>query len=233
MSMNYIDLFFLACKVRFLHLRQFVYTLFHYYLFHPRFFLADTLLLSQYFLQSPFRLIRLHDERHPKHPLGPYGETDFQTLSTLFDTFAIPPSASIADLGSGRGRASFFLKLVRGHTTVHGIEYYRLMVTRAERVRRWLHIEGLTFTVGDWTTSPLDEVDVIYLYGLVPDERAWKNLATHLSSLKPGTRIITISSWLGEALPNRFHLEQQTTIQFDWGTTDAYLQTVVTGITLP
>jgi hypothetical protein len=48
-----------------------------------------------------------------------------------------------------------------------------------------------------------------------------------MSLLKGGTKIITISSWFGEMMPDSFRLEKKIPIRFEWGTTEAYLQTVV------
>ena len=225
--MRWFKAFGLACRVRFYHLREALWNFFCYYLWHPTFFAADLLILWQYCFQSPFRMVRLYDEAHSAHPIGPYGETDFRTLSYLFDSFAIPPTATVADLGSGRGRTGLFLRLVRGQKAVLGIESLSLMVARAERVRRWLHIDGLLYAQGDWANVPLDNIDVIYLYGLILDEKDAVRVAKHLASLKAGTAIITISSWLGETLPGRFQLVRTVPVRFDWGKTEAFFQTVV------
>ena len=225
--MRRLEAFGTACRVRFYHLGHAVQNFFRYYLWHPVFFVSDLLIMGQYFFQSPFRMVRLYNESHPDRPIGPYGETDFHTLSRLFDDLAVSPAASVADLGSGRGRTGLFLRLVRGHRWVLGIEWLSHMVERASRVRRWLGIDGLSYVHGDWTSMPLDGIDVIYLYDLILDEQASFRAATHLAALKPGTSIITVSSWLGETLPGRFQLIRKVPVRFDWGKTEAFLQTVV------
>jgi SAM-dependent methyltransferase len=220
------EAFFVAVRVRLYHLRETVVNFFLYYLRHPVFLAADFLAVGQYFFRSPFRIVRLYDEAHPDHPIGPYGESDFRTLSFLFSSFDIPSTASVADLGSGRGRTGLFLRLVRGHKRVVGVEFLPLMAQRSERVRRWLHIDGLSFIQGDWADVPQDGIDVVYLYGLILDEEVSMRVAKRLSSLKPGTKIITVSSWFGETLPERFRLVRTIPVRFDWGRTDAFLQTV-------
>ena len=225
--MNWKETFMTACWVRIYHLGQFVRNFFSYYLWHPTFFLADMLILGQYFFKSPYKIIRNYDENHRKHPLGPYGETDFRVLEQLLRAFDISDTASIADLGSGRGRIGFFLRCVRGQKKVLAVEYHPLMVERAERVRRWLHIHHLSFVHGDWEKVGLESADVIYLYGIVVDKEASMKLTRHLSQLPEGTKIITISSWLGETLPGSFCLEKKLPVCFEWGKTDAFLQTVI------
>lgn len=225
--MGWKETFVTACKVRLFHLWQFLRNFFCYYLWHPKFFLADLSILSQYFFKSPYRIVRNYDESHPKHQLGPYGETDFYVMNRLLHEFDIPKTASIADLGAGRGRLGFFLRLVRGQKNVLAVEYHPLMVKRAENVRKWLSVSDLSFVHGDWAKVPLDSVEVVYLYGLVVDEEASRKLTRHMSMLKEGTKIITISSWLGEVMPHSFRLEKKIPINFEWGETEAFLQTVL------
>ena len=225
--MGWKETFTTACWVRVYHLRQFMRIFFRYYLWHPKFFLADMMLLSQYFFKSPYRIVRDYDEEHPGHPLGPYGETDFRLMARLLDRFSISHAASIADLGAGRGRLAFFLRCVRGHKKVLAVELHPLMVERAERVRRALHIRHLSFVHGSWANIPLEGIDVVYVYGIVIDKEASMALARHLALLPQGTKIITISSWLGETIPDSFRLETTLSVSFEWGETEAFLQTVV------
>ena len=224
--MSWKDTFYLACTVRLYHLWQFVNNLFRYYLWHPTFFIADTLVLAQYFFKSPHKIIFEYDETHHNHQIGPYGETDFRVMEKLLKGFSIDPTDSIADLGAGRGRLGFFLRIVRGQRNVLALEYCPLMVQRAERVRRWLHVRDLSFIQGDWMQTPLDDIDVVYLYGFVIEAEASKKLVRRLSLLKEGTRIITISTWLGESMPGSFRLEKKLPVHFEWGETEAFLQTV-------
>jgi hypothetical protein len=224
---NRLEAFTTACRVRLYHLLDAGRNFFCYYLWYPVFFVSDLLILGQYFFQSPFRLVRLYGASHKDRPIGPYGETDFHTLSYLFNAFDIPPTASVVDLGSGRGRAGLFLRLVRGHKHVLGVECLDTMVNRANRVTRWLHIRGLSYVQGDWTVMSLSGFDVIYLYGIILDEQVAVQAANHLAGLKPGTNIITVSSWLGETLPGRFRLIRKVPVRFDWGETEAFFQTVV------
>jgi predicted RNA methylase len=184
-------------------------------------------LVSMYFFRSPYRIIHSFDQKHHKHQIGPYGETDFRMMERLLSAFSIPKNASFADLGAGRGRLSFFLRLVRGQKRVLAVEYHPQMVERAERVRRCMKVHNLSFVRGDWAKVALDGIDVVYVYGLVVDEEASLKLARHLSLLKEGTKIITISTWLGESMPSSFRLEKKLLVRFEWGKTEAFLQTVV------
>jgi SAM-dependent methyltransferase len=215
--------FLLACKVRLYNFSQFFKNLFSYYIWYPKFFLADTFLLLLYFFKSPYTMCREYDERHPKTPVGPYGETDFQALDSICTAFKISPNDTVADLGSGRGRLTFFLKLVRQQKEVFAFEQVPLMVQRAKKIQRLLSIEDVHFHHEDWREASFAGIDTIYLYSLSLNDQAIKKLAT----LPKSTKIITIGSWLGEDFPDLFHLEKRTHVHFMWGKTEAFLQSPV------
>jgi hypothetical protein len=213
--------FLLACRVRLYNFFKSCQNFFSYYLWHPKFLAADLSLVFQYFFKSPYTLVREYDTEHPSDPLGPYGETDFQVFDTIFTAFDISSKDSVADLGSGRGRLAFFLKLVRHQRRVVAYEKLPIFVQRAKRVQKMLGIHELSFHEEDWHTANLDNVDVIYYYNLPPGLESAKKLA----SLSPSTKIITIGSWLEDELPGAFNLEKKIPVRFIWGTTEAYLQT--------
>jgi hypothetical protein len=213
--------FILACRVRLYNLFKGCQNIFCYYLWHPKFLAADAFLLAQYFFKSPYTLVREHDSEHPDDPVGPYGETDFCEFDAIFTAFDIPATHSVADLGSGRGRLAFFLKLVRCQRYVVAYEKLSIFVQRAERVRKILGISDVSFHQEDWHTADLRAIDVIYYYNLSPG----RSSAQKLASLPKTTKIITIGSWLEDELPGAFHLEKKIPVRFIWGTTEAFLQT--------
>jgi hypothetical protein len=215
--------FLLACRVRLYNLSRIFQNIIHYYVWHPKFFLADFLLIIQYFFKSPYTLIREYDEKHPMAPVGPYGETDFFEFDRLLTSFEISPQAVVADLGSGRGRLAFFLKLVRGQSRVVAYEYLPIMVQRAKWVQKVLSVRDISFHHEDWHEANFAGVDVLYLYSLFPG----LPIAKKLAMLPKTTKIITIGSWLGSDLPDSFQLIKKVPIRFVWGTTEAYLQTPV------
>ncbi len=216
-------IFLLACRVRLYTFFKSFQNLFYYYLWHPKFFLADFLLLIQYFFKSPYTLIREYDAEHPNDPIGPYGETDFHVFDTIFTAFNISPNDSVADLGSGRGRLAFFLKLVRHQRRVIAYDKLPAFINRAQWVQKILAIDGVFFHQEDWHEADLDHVDVIYYYSLPPGLRS----AEKLAHLPKTTKIITIGSPIEEDLPGAFKLEKKIPIRFIWGTTEAYLQSPV------
>jgi hypothetical protein len=224
--MGWYTTFTTACYVRVYQLAQFVRNLFLYYLWHPKFFFIELTTFALYFFQSPFRLIRKFDENHPDQAIGPYGETDFRAFEKLLDGFSIPKTATLADLGSGRGRLCFWLSCVRGQSHVVGVEREIVMVERALSIRHRFNVKQLSFQFGDWEKVHLDEIDVFYLYGPAMSDERIVRAAAKLQKLPVGTKIITVSAWLGEVMPDRFQLVKTLPIRFPWGKTEAFLQMV-------
>jgi hypothetical protein len=215
--------FLLAWRVRWYNFFKILQHFFSYYLWHPKFFLADVLLVLQYFFKSPYTLVREYDSQHADDPIGPYGETDFDVFDQIFTEFDISPKASVADLGSGRGRLAIFLKLVRYQERVIAYEKLPIFTKRAQRIQKMLAIKDLSFLQGNWLEANFDNIDVIYYYNLIPGELSAKKLA----GLPKTTKIITIGSSLDEDLPGAFTIEKRIPVRFIWGTTEAFLQTPV------
>lgn len=221
-----LNAFLISCWVRIFHIWQFFVNLFKYYLWNWKFFLVDTTLCFLYFFRTPFRYIRLHDESHKKQPLGPYGETEFSACEKILSEFNLSKDLSFADMGSGRGRLCFWLRLVRGQKSVIGIERLSLFVERARSVQRWFNVSNVTFLNEDWEKASLEGIDIIYLYGSALDDDRILALATRLQALPKGTKIITTSYSLDEFFPEKFIVEKKISVRYIWGTSDVYLQSI-------
>ena len=218
--------FLISCWVRIFHLWQFCINFFKYYLWHWKFFCVDLTTFGFYFFQNPFGLIRKFDEKHPEKHVGPYGETEFSAMEKILDTFGISRELVMADMGSGRGRLCFWLRLVRGQKSVIGVDQFPLFVERARKIQNWFGVSDLVFLNERWEKVSLEGVDVVYLYGSALEDDVIESLAEHLLKLPKGTKIITTSYWLGEFFPEKFQLEAQTRARFIWGSGDVYLQSV-------
>jgi hypothetical protein len=214
--------------VRLFRIKEVFFDVHRYYVRHPLFFCADMLVLLQYFWKSPYRCIRQYDEQHPFKEIGPYGETSFGTFEAILTAFSIPKELGIAELGSGRGRLCFWLRMVRNQRYVLGVEAFPLFVHRAQRVQRWFKVHDLEFLSGNWNDAAFNGIDVIYIYGSALEDGEIKKLAQRLAMLPSGTKIITISYWLDEYFEGHFRREMKTPVTFVWGETEAYLQTVET-----
>jgi hypothetical protein len=218
--------FLISCWVRIFHFWQFWINFFRYYLWHWKFFMVELFIFALYLFKNPFGMIRQYCEEHPEKEPCVYGETEFSSLEKILDDFGISRDLAIADLGSGRGRVCFWLRLVRGQKRVLGIEQFTPFVEHARKIQNNFHVSNLAFQNESWDKASFEGVDVIYFYGSALEDETIMSLGKKLESLPKGTKIITTSYWFGELLPNAFILEAKTTARFIWGKANVYLQSV-------
>jgi len=186
------------------------------YLCNRRFALADILLWGQYLLKSPYR----HARQLSRHNL--YGETPLKTLRACAKQCRILSHDVVFEIGCGTGRTAFWLHEFVG-CRVTGIDHVETFIRRANRVKHWLHLDGVTFLVQDVLEASLDEATCIYFYGTAREDAFVEALVQRFLLLKPGTRIITTSYPLSDYHP-RFEVTKTFQGSFPWGKTDVYLQ---------
>ena len=173
--------------------------------FYPRFFLVDFLLGCLYFFSNPFRMCR-------KIAGNVYGETPLSSWEAIAKLAKIESKDLFLDLGCGRGRLCFWMHRMIGCRTI-GIDGVASFISRANRLKKGLQLQGMEFFTSSITQAPLERATVIYLYTFHPDE---EKIA--FSKVKKGTRVITVSEPL-----EGFQLLAQEKIQFPWGQTDVYI----------
>ena len=157
----------------------------------------------------------------------PYGETPLATLDAIIQHCPIGPHDIAYELGSGRGRACFWLALYKGYNTV-GIEYIPTFVAKAQKLAKFFGIKNIEFRAEDILTTNLKDATWIYLFGsALPDVTILK-LCSRLEKLKPGTKVITISYPLtAYTTSKKIALKSTLDLEFSWGTTQVYFHSIV------
>jgi SAM-dependent methyltransferase len=184
------------------------------------FFAADLLLKTGYLFKGPHRISR----HYLKFLLAPdeiYGETPLTTLDAIASNCSLFSKDTLLEMGSGTGRAAFWLRLFIGCSVV-GIEKIPPFVAHARRVKRWLALDRLTFIEGDFSTLNLTGITAIYLYGTALSDEHILQLVHQFQRLPPGTKVITVTYPLTEYDPT-FTLIKQFPAHFPWGKTEVYL----------
>ena len=205
--------------VRYFNFKDLIKTIFHYWR-NPKFALVDATLLLSYFLKSPYRIAREYNDTEP------YGETPLTTLDTIIQHCPVNPGDMVYELGSGRGRASLWLALYKGYTTV-GVEYIPIMAERAKKIAAFFGIRNVQFRADDILKTNIEDANWVYLFGsALPDESIMK-LCTRLEKLKPGTKIITRSYPLtAYSSSKKFALKSTLDVEFSWGKTQAFIHSI-------
>ncbi len=195
-----------------------------YYLRSWTFFRVDTKLLITYWKESPFSISRRYLEAQGAEEIDIYGETPLTTMDLIATAAGLGPNDVVYELGCGRGRACFWLRLFVGCQVV-GLEYIPEFVFRAQELQQSFQMDRIHFEQKDFLHASLKGATCIYLYGTTLEERAIKKLILHLSHLPSGTQIITVSYPLQDYCDYPYFLiEKQLTLPFLWGEADVYIQ---------
>ena len=214
----------LQIRVAFFHSYEWIRVIFKYY-WHFTFALLDLSVLSLSFWQNPFRLCRIYKEQKLKSGEKDvehytYGETPLTTMDQIFESFKIKKEAHLLEMGSGRGRLSFFLSQIKG-CQVTGIENVPALYQIALRANRLFKPKNVEFILEDFFLTSYDNYDVIYLFGTTLSDEKLDILCKRFKEVKKGTQIITVSYPLPS---NDFEIMHVISCPFDFGMADVYLQ---------
>jgi SAM-dependent methyltransferase len=209
------------------HFIEWIKVFFNYYS-HLTFALLDLTVLALSFWQNPFRICRQFKEQKLKSGEKDvehytYGETPLTTMDQIVQAFQIGADAHILEMGSGRGRLSFFLSQIKGFT-VTGIENVPALYQIAFKAYRLFKPKNVDFVLEDFFLTSYENYDVIYLFGTTLSDEKIDILCKRFREVKKGTQIITVSFPLPS---DDFEVMQVISCRFDFGAADVFLQTRV------
>lgn len=218
---EFLELFALNLKVNLKNFLEYFRVVSRYY--HNRLFAkADLLLLKQYITCSPFRMSRQQLQTMGEEDVYSYGETPLTTLDLIVKTCGITDKDTFFEIGSGRGRSCFWLRLIVGCTVV-GIEWLTPFVLKAKSVAQSLDLDRITFLEEDFLQSSFKEATVIYLYGTCMSDDQITKLCDSLKNLSKGVHVISVSYPLTD-YSSEFEVLRSFSAPFTWGDADIYLQ---------
>ncbi|MFA5249951.1 MAG: class I SAM-dependent methyltransferase [Parachlamydiales bacterium] len=171
-------------------------------------------------LFNPYRVSRRFLKKKRFKKLWAYGETPLSALGAIAKKAQIGQADHLLELGSGRGRAAFWLKALCGCSFV-GIEQIGLFVFFS-RLPAFFGGSKTAFFQGDFLDFSFQEFSVIYLYGSNLEEKLIRQLIEKFKTLKPQTKIITVSYALNDYDP-AFFSDKTFELAFPWGQTLAYV----------
>lgn len=183
------------------------------------FLFCDLWLSISYFIRGPYQVfIRNNYEGEP------YGETPLSTLDQIARECRLLSKDIVVDLGCGRGRGVFWLASFVKCRTI-GIERIPTFVRRANRIKKHLKLDRVLFWQGEIKEMDLSQATAVYLYGTAFGDNKLKEIIDRLSSVKAGTKVITVSFPLEEVGGGEaFLVKKAFPARFPWGKTMVYLQ---------
>lgn len=147
-------------------------------------------------------------QRRLAQTLAPYCPSSFEVVTAMLDLADLQPDDHLIDLGSGDGRI-VFAAAERG-VRAHGVDIDGLLVAQAEERRAQNPAYArASFARGDALQTDLSVATVVTCYLLSASMAA---LAPKFRTLRPGTRIISHAFSLGEWLPTRTVMVEETPI---------------------
>jgi SAM-dependent methyltransferase len=203
---------------------EFLATVARYYP-NAQFRRADMRCLWAYLLRDAYRTCQSYLRDLPDNRVQKiYGETFFTTLDAIARAVNLSENDVIYDLGCGRGRGVFWFNAMYKCRAV-GVEIYPVFVTVARRIKKRLGIDGVEFIYANLMDIDYDDATVIYFYGTAFNDEAIASVVDCLKSVKPGTRVVSVSFALTRYTnAPLFELEQKIHGRFLWGEADIFIQ---------
>lgn len=221
-SHQLVILFYVHLKVAFYRCIELIRVIFRYYRIKS-FLVADCLLAALYLFKSPYRVAKQFLLRQGALDPYAYGETPLTTLDHIVRECRLLAKDVVIELGCGNGRTVFWLACAVGCETI-GIDFLPIFIQKAERVKKLARIHNINFKEEDFLTSDLRNATAIYLYGTTLDDDTIKCLVKRFSTLRKGTKVISVSYPLNDyADPSFFRVEKCFQATFPWGVADVYL----------
>lgn len=178
----------------------------------------DFAILFSYFYKSPYRVA---EERG----VGPYGETPLTTIEKIVKECGITSKDVVFELGSGRGRTSFWLRIFVACQVI-GVEIVPEFVSIAKRIQKSYGIAGIKFVNADFTKQDFKGGTYLYLAGTQLDDEVILQLIANILKQNLKIKIITVSYPLSE-YNNRFVVRKSFEGAFPWGKALLYLQELI------
>lgn len=207
-------------------LAEFATTVTRYYR-NPQFRRADIRCLLAYLVHTPETICHRYLRHYSDNEVQKiYGETFFTTLEVIADAVRLQKDDVIYDLGCGRGRSVFWFNAIVGCRAI-GVEINPTFITKAKKIQKKVGFDNVEFLLANVMDLDYGDATVIYLYGSAFNEAAITRLVNRFKTLKPGTRVVSVSYSLNPYADGDaplFVLEQKITGKYLWGSTDVYIQ---------
>jgi SAM-dependent methyltransferase len=186
----------------------------------PGFQAIDQDLSFRYLWQNPYELSKRFLQKRGEIEVHQYGETPLLTMDLIAQKAKLSSKDHLYELGSGRGRTSFFLHYFYG-CRVTGIEWIPKFVEKGNAIARKHYLLDVVFRNANFLYTDLSEATIIYLYGtMLPDSRVFQLC----KKIPKGIKVVSVSYPLSDYDP-KFQVTEQFTASFPWGKGEVYVNT--------
>jgi len=175
----------------------------------------DQSLLAKYRFRSPYRISKDYLQNLGEEEIHTYGETPLPTIAKIIQEARLSSSDFFVEMGSGRGRISFFISHFVG-CTVWAIERIPTFVEIAKKLAAQFYCSNISFFCQDMTKMDISFATIVYFYGLCLPKEKLQNAIQCLENMVLGSKVITVSYPLCEYTPY-FEVEKRFLGKLPWG----------------
>lgn len=183
----------------------------------PSFLALDKALKNAYSEKSPYQISKEYLTNKGCEDVYQYGETPLATMHQIAVAADLKPTDHLFELGSGRGRTSFFLHHFFG-CPVTGVEQIDLFVKKGNEIARQFS-KKVEFRNENFLQTNFALSSIIYLFGTCLEDRVIYELC---DKIPEKTKVISVSYPIGDYDP-RFKVEKKIDAKFLWGKTEVYI----------
>ena len=189
-----------------------------YYVFHRRLLLIDTFIFLIDLFLIPFKLLRFTSDDYTGSMI--YGEISYYGLSKILQKCELKSNATFLDIGSGKGKAVFFARLMF-HLSSTGIEINARYICISQLLKQILFISKTSFKKESFTQYPLPNCSVYLIVGTTFDESDLNKLIITLEQKDHEFFIISVSEPLNSQF---FYIVSSFYVPCSWGFSQVFIQ---------
>lgn len=212
------DNFNLYFKVKYLNLKDKIFS-FKFYK-NIKYFFLDIFFSFIYLFFNPYREVRIFNQKKSFLNIYSYGETYLKTFEKIAKLANINEKSNFLELGSGRGKVSFFIRLIF-KAKVSSIEWVDKLINISKLINKFFFTKIL-FIKEDMFKVSFKNFTHIYLYGTCLEKKEIYKLIEKFKIDNKNAKIITISFALNE-YDKAYKTINSLDVDFAYGKTKAYI----------
>ncbi len=154
-----------------------------------------------------------------------YGEVKFESFKKILAAVSPKKGEVFYDLGSGTGKAVILASLFGDFSKIVGVEILKDLVKTAKQIlkeykkllKKYLPEkleQKIEFINENFLNLDLSEADIVFAHSTCFDDETMKRLSIKLESLKPGSRVITVSQGISSPA---FKQIKKELVELSWG----------------
>ncbi|OGN61103.1 MAG: hypothetical protein A3F40_05155 [Chlamydiae bacterium RIFCSPHIGHO2_12_FULL_27_8] len=197
------------------------FKIFPFYLKNINFLIFDSFFYFVYLFNNPYGISKKFLKNRDDSDIYQYGETSISAIKKIVLKCNILKENTFLELGSGRGRISFFLNYYTG-CRITAIEWIYKFYKISVFLKKIFNLKNIEFLNIDMFDYDFKNFDYIFIYGTCLKDFEILNLIEKFKRNKVTSKIITVSYPLKDYDEN-FKIIEKFEIDLNFGKTDCFI----------